>query len=308
MRKSDLTFIYQIEYTVLAWLNRLLPCLTHSNRRRIGNLLGYIWRYVFPYRKTLVMKNLYKAFPNKSRRWKRQTVRRCFVHIARVYIDLIATYQLCDERFNQIVNPVDTSLLNEAINEDRGVVLIAFHFGNWEIIADWLARQNYTVAAIAARLVNPLANRLITDIRTRNGLKILPKGKRHSIRTFRYLKNDHLLYMIADQNAGRKGAWVRFFEQWASSFRGPVLFALRKKCPIILTTCLMDRNGRYTIKFDKFSTDTPNSMNEDQKIEYLIQSYTSYFERLIRENPEQYYWVHRRWKTKVPEYLKESGD
>ncbi|RKY62500.1 MAG: hypothetical protein DRP96_00125 [Candidatus Neomarinimicrobiota bacterium] len=308
MKTSRSTLSFRIEYFCLRGLTDLLPRLSHSARRRLAGVIGTFWYRILLYRRKTVRRNLMNAFPEQSPAWHKQIQRRCFQTIARIYLDIFAGFQLDNKSFQQMFNPIDLAPLETALKEGKGVLILSFHFGNWELAADWLVRQGYTLAAIAARLANPLADRLITAIRTRNGLQILPKGRRHTVRTFRFLRNNHLLYMISDQNAGRKGVWVRFFGQWASSFRGPALFALRKKCPVILTTCLMDRNGRYTIKFDKLSTDTPNSMNEDQKIQHLVQSYTSYFEKLIRENPEQYYWVHRRWKTKAPEYLKKSGD
>ena len=297
---------YCIEYCVLFWLNRLLPRLSHLNRRRIATILGYFLYYVIPYRKKIVMANLTRAFPDESTIWRRQLARRSYIHFTRVYFDIFTNYQMSEQRFRQMIYRAYCVDLDEAIRREKGVVVLLFHFGNWELIADWLARNHYTVAAIAARLANPLTDSLVTEIRTRNGLKILPKGRRHTMKSFRFLKKSRILYMVADQNAGKWGIWVRFFNNWSSSFRGPVLFALRKKCPVLLATCLMDEKGRYNIRFDNFSMETPEGMGEDEKIKYLIQSYTRYFEDLIRAKPEQYYWIHRRWKTKVPESLTEE--
>jgi KDO2-lipid IV(A) lauroyltransferase len=307
MSAAKITPGYRIEYFVLFWLNRLLFRLSHLSRRRIATILGYVFYFIFPYRKKIVMANLARAFPDESQAWRRRLARRTYIHFARVYFDIFATYQISDERFRQLIHRIDKVDLDQAVRQNKGVVILLFHFGNWELIADWLARNHYSVAAIAARLANPLADRLITETRTKNGVQVLPKGRRHTVKTYRFIRNDHLLYMIADQNAGKRGAWVRFFNQWTSSFRGPMLFALRKKCPVLLATCLMNERGKYDIRFNNFPMETPAGMSEEEKIEYLIQAYTRYFENLIRKNPDQYYWIHRRWKTKVPESLKKEN-
>lgn len=308
MSAAKITPGYRIEYFVLFWLNRLLFRLSHLSRRRIATALGYVLYFIFPYRKKVVTANLTRVFPDESKNQRKRLARKSYVHLARVYLDIFATYQVSDERFRQLIHRVDHAGLNRALRQNKGVVILLFHFGNWELIADWLARNHYTIAAVAARLANPLADRLITEVRTKNGLSILPKGRRHTVKTYRFIKKSQLLYMISDQNAGKRGAWVRFFNQWTSSFRGPMLFALRKKCPVVLATCLMNERGKYDIRFKNFSMETPAEMSEEEKIVYLIQAYTSYFEDLIRQYPEQYYWIHRRWKTKVPESLQKEQD
>jgi len=306
MSISKIRPAYRIEYSVLFLLNQLLPRLSHRSRRWIATILGTLLYFVIPYRKKIVLVNLAKAFPEKTLAWRKRIARKSYIHIARVYFDIFSTYQVNNHRFQKMIHRADSIALDDAIQQNKGVVIISFHLGNWELIADWLARKQHTVAAIAARLANPLTDRLITEVRTKNGLKILPKGRRHTIKTFRFLKKDQLLYMLADQNAGKRGAWVRFFDHWSASFRGPMLFALRKKCPVLLASCLMDTKGRYEVRFDTFKMETPAGMSENEMIDFLIQSYTRYFEDLIRRKPEQYYWIHRRWKSKIPPSLLEE--
>lgn len=247
-----------------------------------------------------------RAFPDKSATWYRKMIRRFYLNLALVYFDIFSGYQFSTARFNQMIDRVEARALEEVVHQRKGVVIILFHLGNWELIADWLARRGYQIAAVAARLKNPLADRLVTETRTRNGLLIFPKGRRYTLPTMRFILDDRLLYLIADQNAGRKGEWVKFLNQWTSSFRGPILFALRKNCPVLLGSCLLNQRGRYHIRFQKFTLETPKSMDEKSRINHLIQEYTSYFETLIVQHPEQYYWIHRRWKTRPPGALLEE--
>lgn len=247
-----------------------------------------------------------RAFPDKSASWRGRLIRRFYLNLALVYFDIFSGYQFSTARFNRMIDRVEVAALEEAIRPKKGVVIILFHLGNWELIADWLARRGYRIAAVAARLKNPLADRLVTETRMQNGLLIFPKGRRYTLQTMRFIRDDRLLYLIADQNAGRKGEWVKFFNQWTSSFRGPILFALRKNCPVLLGSCLLNQRRRYHIRFQKLTLETPESMDEKSKINHLIQEYTRYFESLIGQHPEQYYWIHRRWKTRPPRELSEE--
>ncbi|HCL00556.1 MAG TPA: hypothetical protein DHW42_10695 [Candidatus Marinimicrobia bacterium] len=298
-------FQYYLEYFLLFWLKKLLPSISHSSRRCLATVTGNIIYTFFPFRRKIVRSNLRRAFPEKSARWHRQTARKCYINFANVYFDLFPVFLQPEDRFDQMIRVVNQEVVDDALQEKRGVLVVLFHFGNWELLADWFARKNYKIAAVAAHLKNPLAHQLIFDARTHNGLKLFRKSRKNNIEILRYLKKDHILYMIADQDARKNGIWIKFFNQWSSSFRGPVLFARRRECPVILGTCLLGKNGRYTIHFERIPMTVPEQFVEESDVHYLTQAYTNYFERIIRENPEQYYWFHRRWKTNVPEHITE---
>ncbi len=306
MNRSNLPYQYYIEYFFLFWLNRLLPRLSHFQRLRFATILGWLIYHFLPFRKKVVLTNLRRSFPERSNHWHKDIARKTYLHIARVYFDLFALFQVSNDRFEQVVKSVNSEVADDALKENRGVIVILFHFGNWELAADWFARKGYKVAAVAARLKNPLAHRLIFETRMKNGLQLFKKGKRGNIKIIRYLEKDHILFMIADQDARKNGIWIKYFNQWSSSFRGPVLFAQRRQSPVILCTCLMDGNGKYNIHFERFSMEVPKENEQESPVHYLTQSYTNYFENLIRQYPEQYYWLHRRWKTKVPKHIAEN--
>jgi len=246
--------------------------------------------------------NLLKAFPEKGRKWRRRVIKKCYIHFAKVYFDFFPMYEAPDEQFNRLISCPDGSPLEKALAEKRGVVMALYHFGNWEVCADWFARHGYQIAAVAKKMKNPLADRLFLNARTHNGLQILYKTKANSPRIWKFLRDDHLLYLLADQDARRNGIFVKFFDQWSSSYRGPALFTLRQKAPLIAAHCLLDEGGKYTICFKRIDTKIPLEY-KSEPVKYLTQQLTSYFEEQIQNCPEQYYWFHRRWKTKPPNNL-----
>lgn len=298
MNQKNYPIRYYLEYFCLFWLNKTVTGIIHSERYRLANILGWFGYYFVPYRKKVILANLRKAFPTQSSNWYRLIARKTYCHFAAVYLDICSIYELSNARFGQLISAVNPEVIDEALTERRGVVMVLFHFGNWEILVDWLARTGYPVAAVAASLKNRLVDRIIRQLRTRHGIQIIPKGKRGNLRLLRQLKDNHILYLLADQDARRNGIWIRFFNQWSSAFRGPILLASHRQSPVILATCLRESSGKYSIHFERFDTNLP--LGKISPIHYLIQKYTIYFERLISQYPEQYYWFHRRWKTKPP--------
>jgi len=307
MNQKNYPIRYYLEYFGLFWLKKILTGMAHSERYQLANILGLIGYYFVPYRKKVILANLRKAFPNQSNNWHRQIARKTYRHFAAVFLDICAVYELSAARFGQLISSVNPEVVDEALAEHRGSVMVLFHFGNWEIMADWLARAGYPIAAVAAHLKNRLIDRIIMQMRSRHGIQIIPKGKRGNLRLLRHLRDNHILLLLADQDARRNGIWIRFFNQWSSAFRGPILFASYRQSPVILATCLREASRKYSIHFERLDTSLPPG--NVSAVHYLTQKYTDYFECLISQQPEQYYWFHRRWKTKPPrEVLNQQPD
>ena len=301
MNQKNYPIRYYLEYFGLFWLKKILTGMTHSERYWLANFLGWVGYHFVPFRKKVIFANLQKAFPTQSNSWHCQIARKTYRHFAAVYLDICTVYELNDARFEQLISSVNSEVLEDALAECRGLVMVLSHFGNWEIMVDWLARVGYPVAAVAARLKNRLIDRIIIQMRTRHGLKIIPKGKRSNLRLLRQLRDNQILFLLADQDARRNGIWIRFFNQWSSAFRGPILFASHRQSPVVLGTCLREASGKYSIHFERLDTSLPPG--NVSAVHFLTQKYTNYFENLIRQQPEQYYWFHRRWKTKPPQEI-----
>jgi len=299
---KKIPFRFYIENWLIRALRRMLRSGSPASRRNLATLAGKIIFFLVPYRKATMRANLRRAFPESTEKWRQKIIRDCYIHFTRVYFDFFPMYEAPADQFDSLVECPDVQILNEALSQKRGVVLVLFHFGNWEVCADWFARHGYKIAAVAKKMKNPLADRLFLAARTRNGLQILYKTKANSPRIWKHLRAENILYLLADQDARRNGIFVKFFGQWSSSYRGPALFALRQKAPLIAGHCLLKSNGEYSIQLKRFDTTIP-AENKSESLKYLTQQITTYFEEQIRGCPEQYYWFHRRWKTQPPHAL-----
>lgn len=287
---------HRCEYYFTVWLTRLLSHFSLYRRHRLADLLGLVWYYLLPFRHKVVRRNLTNAFPEMTERWRRRIMRRCYQHVCGIYFDLLPFYYCSNAQFAQLVRVAGAEFIKSALAEKRGALVVLYHFGNWEICADWLARQGYRIAAVAKRQKNPLVDRLLFQARTYNGVEIFNKNRRNAWQLKQFLQQGGMLYLLADQDARRSGIFVNFFGQPASTHRGPALFALQGNVPIITGCCLW--TGRdYQIEWER-CTFKSLSKEREQAVLEITQRLASHYEALIRRYPEQYYWLHRRWKTR----------
>lgn len=179
-----------------------------------------------------------------------------------------------------------------ALQKGRGVVVCAAHYSNWEWIALWAAQMGVKVNAVVRLLDNPLVDRDVEELRLSKGVRIIPRKEapREGIRS---LERGEVLALMVDQNAAVGGVFVPFFGHLASTMRGAAFFSQKLGSPVICVHSQRKGNGRHDIFF---SEELPMSGEETGDLT-LIQAY---FENVIRERPEEYFWVHPRWKKRPP--------
>jgi len=289
-----------IEYAAILLLQKLCCGTQLHTRHRIAHWLGLLFYYVIPFRKKVIQQNLRRAFPEKSPGERQKIMRATYIHFAKVYLDLFPVYLDPPHRFNQYVVCKNPELIEQVFRQERGALAVLFHLGNWEAGSEWFVRQvDRKVAAIIKRQKNRRVDRLINYARSYYG-GIVFKKRTAPLTLFRFLKQNNLLILIADQDARRSGIFVQFLNQWSSSYRGPALFALKQKCPVLLASCILNADEKYVVRLHHVNPREILPKGTDP-VQTFTQYYTQYFEKIIRRYPEQYYWFHRRWKTKPAE-------
>lgn len=188
---------------------------------------------------------------------------------------------------------------NEALNlflDGRGAILVTGHYGSFEIIGHLLAALGFPVVAVMRPLDNVYLNRFLVRSRRMQGLTLLDKkGAMESAEE--HLRSGALLGFIGDQDAGRKGLWVSFFDQLASTYKSIGLLAMSSQCPVIVGYARRHgRSAKYDVGVERIIY--PHDWkNESDPLRAITQSYTAAIEQFVRTEPYQYLWIHRRWKT-----------
>jgi KDO2-lipid IV(A) lauroyltransferase len=179
----------------------------------------------------------------------------------------------------------------------RGLILLTGHYGNWEILGYTLATLGFETTSIARRLDNPLINDWVFEVRRRHGQNVLDKnGATEAVS--RVLNQHGVLGFVADQNAGRKGIFVDFFGRKASTYKSIGLLAMEYEIPVVigyarrLDNKFCFRVAAQDIIYPEDWRDQPDPLR------YITQRYIKAIEDMVRDDPTQYLWMHRRWKTR----------
>jgi len=262
---------------------------------RLGRLLGTVWNRVLPLRAGCVKANLEAAFPDRGAAWRRRVKRDCFRHFATVALELAWLPRVDDRWVAERVRFLNRELPFEMLARGRGVVAVGGHFGNWELQGAASARIGIPLTIIVKRVHDPLLDRLVNEAREYHGAETI--YTRDSGRVLlKHFRRGRLVAFISDQDAGRQGIFVPFFGRPASTPRGAAAIALRLKLPLLFVSSRRLPGGRYEMEYVEVPVEEHWSACEED-IRVLTARFTAMLEERIRECPEQWFWMHRRWKT-----------
>jgi KDO2-lipid IV(A) lauroyltransferase len=263
----------------------------------LGDLM---WKHYDRGRKR-AMDNLRASFPEKDDAWLEDVGRRSFQHIVMMVMDTIFTPRLLrKDNWSQYIKPVNIERAKWMSKENKGLLMLTGHYGNFEIIGYLLGQFFYNVYSIARPLDNPFINDYLYGIREQTGQKILDK-KGVSEQMVQLVEDGATMCFISDQDAGRKGVFVDFFGRKASSYKSIGLLAIQYNLPIVVGCC-RQVPGEYFFEVEVGRIIEPAEWaGKDNPLHWVTQEYNAELEKLIRKDPTQYWWLHRRWKTRPKE-------
>jgi KDO2-lipid IV(A) lauroyltransferase len=183
------------------------------------------------------------------------------------------------------------------LTSDRPALFVTGHVGNWEILGYVLALVGFEMTALARPLDNRFLNDWLLGVRQKTGLKVITKwGATDEIQ--KVIESGGKVGFIADQNAGADGLFVPFFSRLASTYKSIPLLALRYELPIV---CGYARRLDGAFRYELRVTDViepADWADADDPMFYVGARFNRAIEWMIRESPDQYLWVHRRWNSR----------
>ncbi len=285
-------------YLAVRVLIAIVQAMRLETGHRLATWLAWLFADVLRIRGKLVDENLRHAFPEMSEDDRRRLTRRMWEHLFLLVLEVAHAPRKLHEtnwrryiRFNQI-EPLIPHLLKE-----RPLIIVTAHFGNFELGGYILGLMGYPTYSVARPLDNPYLHKYVTRFRGITGQHIIPKRGGYD-QILDVLASGGTMAFLADQAAGPKDCWVDFFGRPASTYKAIALLALEHDAPVAV--CYARRMGRpfHFEMISKAVADPRNVGDEVGSIRELTQWYTSRLEEGIREAPEQYWWVHRRWKER----------
>jgi len=279
--------------SAVAAVIRLLP------RRLVlalGRGLGRLWGALDRRHLRVAADNLRQAFPDWDEARVLATARGVYAHFGAVILDLLWMSGRPAEELLALADLEGVEHLQNARASGRGVVAPSGHLGNWEIQAAASVPKVGNVAMIARPLDNLELDERLNRLRTSTGNTVIYKQKALA-QVMRTIREGGIVAILIDQNMQAKdGVFVRFFGRPACTTTVAAALALKTGCAIVPVRCLLKPNGRYRMVYGP-PVEWPRTGRRDEDIVALTQHLTSIIEGWVRETPEQWLWLHRRWKT-----------
>ncbi len=276
----------------------------YRTARWIGELL---WRIDRRHRR-IACEHLRLSFPDWSERRIERIARKSMYNMAYLALEVLFTPRLITpNRWSRHIRLKNTAeAIRLLVRQETGMILLTGHFGNWEVLGYMMATLGFPTVSVARPLDNPYINEFIMGVRARTGQSIIHK-KGAMTSTSDILAQRGSLAFIADQDAGRRGLFVDFFGRPASTYRSIALLARLHKVPIAIGYA-----KRLSDKFEfeggiKRVIHPSEWADKDDEATWITQEFTRELEEIVRSAPEQYLWVHRRWKHR-PDGTKADGD
>jgi len=298
------TFLQDVLDRLVYLILRIFVCVVQampvemcaSMARRLATICTSVVRI----RRDVIAENLQYAFPEMSQAERRDLTWKMWEHLFLMIIEVIhAPRKIHDTNWREYVTLRDSALIIRTFFDDRPTIVICGHYGNFELSGYVLGLFGFPTYTIARPLDNPYLNQWLNDFRGLTGQYILSKnGSAGQIQDI--LNRGGVLALLGDQYAGSKGCWVEFFGRPASSHKAIALFSLGNDAPAMF--CFARRNGKplHLLMSGDGVLDPREVGPEMQSVPAVTRWYTERLERTIRKAPEQYWWLHRRWKDTRP--------
>jgi Kdo2-lipid IVA lauroyltransferase/acyltransferase len=259
---------------------------------------------LFPSLERTGLRNLEIAYPQLSQTERREIFAGTFENLGRVLGELSQSHKYTRESLRELIdfNLDETSreLYRKNKETGRGVLITTGHLGNWELLVQGFAALYEPMAYLARPLDNPKIDAVLTVLRTRFGND--PINKTHSARrAITILREGGILGILSDVNAHPKeGVFVPFFGVEACTAAGAAMLAIRADSWIYPTFCVWDKDSKK-YKFVHGSVLEPVRTGDiKHDVLQTTKLYTAEIEGIIRQYPDQWMWIHKRWKTRPP--------
>jgi KDO2-lipid IV(A) lauroyltransferase len=284
-----------IEYIVFQAIASFVQLLPLYLVHKTGFILARIVYPVLRSRRNVALQNLRYAFPEMEESSRQQIALRSFQSISATFLELLWYPNFTKTGIKQRVHIENIELLKELQKKKNGIIFLTAHYGSWELATQAISvYSDVQVYTIAKPQSNIFVDRVITRWRELFGLKIVAMGisVREILKT---LQDGGIVALAADQSAPKESVTVKYFGRNVPTFQGPAIFSLKTGAPIILGCTVRQANGNYIMHLVQVPSDDLDNVSDENILE-LTRRQVQMTEEIIRQAPEQWMWMHKRWK------------
>jgi len=292
-------FINTFSTIFILFLSLIATILPRKARGYFGKMLGYLIMILSPSRRQITLDNLNKAFPEKSKDWIEKTSKQSFANLGIVFAEMFAFIFISKKSiYNYLITIENADLTKSLINQNKGLIFLSAHFGNWELLALSVALHlDIKPTIIVKPQSNKQLDKILNKMRMRFGNKLI-SSYNSAFEIVKSLQNKEILAILADQSASKdKDVYVPFFGRCTSTYEAPARLALRYRVPIIMP--FMIRQKDFTYKVEMYELKYDDLQYTKEGIYELTRRYADFLEQKIRQYPDHWVWQHRRWKHTI---------
>jgi len=243
------------------------------------------------YRRALVTRQLATVFPAFTSGQIDSLTAAVYVHLGQTVAETFCTAP--ERLLDQVEIAPGWSVLDGAMATGRGVLVVTAHLGNFELGGRILATR-YPVLDVVKPMRNPLFDRFLRQARARHGITTVPMDESGRA-VLSHLRQGGLVTLLIDQDAGGEGVRTNFLGRPASTWPGAARLAVRTGCPLVPVAILRQADGHHVLHIGE-AVDPEGATADPADIATLTARISAAVESFIYQQPEQWFWVHRRWK------------
>ncbi|MHC4607400.1 MAG: lysophospholipid acyltransferase family protein [Planctomycetota bacterium] len=286
-----------VVYVILRVLIFFIEQLSPGGARRMAVVIGRVVHALDRKHREIGRSNLRAAEPPVCTPEEVPAmVRRIYEHLGQSFVEFLRVPRLAaGGKLFENVRMEGMEALDGRLRSGRGVIVVIAHLGNWEVCGVALSLAGYAIHSLARPLSNPFIDRYLNRFRGSGGQDIIPKYNALKAMV-EVVERGEMLIIQGDQDARKNGVFPTFFGRPASTHRSPAVLALRHDIPIFPGEIFRE-NGRHVMRpHDPLMP--ADFRDAEDPVLALTQAYTSKLEEYLRRPPDQWMWLHRRWKTK----------
>jgi len=280
-------------------------CVPLSVRKGLFKLFFRLFYLVGSKNRLIVLDNLQHSFPEKDLKEIIKIAKGVYRHFAIVAAEFFSLPSIARENIHRWVELEGLKNYQSAIAKGKGVLFIAAHFGNWELMTIAVPLYLKPMQIVYRPIDSPVVDNMVEYVRTMQGNDLIPKGGSGK-RIMELLQENQIIGILSDQNvAAYEGVFVDFFGRPACTGVGLAVMAMRSGAPVVPAFMVRQKSGRYKLIL-KPVMEAVCTDNNEADLRVNTQRFTKAIEDIIREYPDQYFWFHQRWKTKPyqPRYIR----
>ncbi len=285
-------------YYLVKIMSALVGALPYVIRRNLGLCIGKLcWPLVPARRRNMAIDNISRAL-GVARKQAAAIAKASAIRFGPMFMEVLHMPRLNKDNINNYVTLTGSEHLEAALKMGRGAVLATAHSGNWELLGAALAMHGFPLVAVVQRQTNAAMNTFINEYRTKAGMHVTYKqGVREMVKL---LGTGKIIGLLMDQDNHKDGVFVEFFGRMASTPQGAAALARLNNAPIVPAFITENPDGTHTaILHPPVMVDRSDDRAED--IWRTTRDLTQIIEQHIRQHPNEWFWLHNRWKTAPPE-------